>query len=260
MVGTFLFIVGVLCLFVVSFIGSSSLVTSSVRSALDNINVRRAIAEELVAKLETGGDSGERITIRVAHSKVIEEVEASLRGSNLRDAAGDVAATVYDVYIEGKPPATVDIQIFADEAFRVIQTIDPSVPNGLSPRLDPLEISRSGDSPDLASIRSWILLVPWIFMVVGLVLLAISWLISEARKWLRVRRIGIRFLFGGLVLIILTYVARGVSLGDSSSSRIAEALVLFATNRLIIWSIILTAVGVVVAAFGAVMDHRVASG
>lgn len=259
-VGTFAVILGVLGFLVLSFVGSSASVSSTVRLALDSKNVRRVIAEELVNKLEAGGDGGERIVIRVARSKVIEAVEASLGDRNLRNAAGDAAATFYGVFVEGLERSTVDIQIFADQAFSVIQSIDPSIPRILSPRLDPLEVSRRDDNPDLAGIRDWALVAPWMLLVGGLVLLAISWLTSVAGKWIRIRRIGIRFSAGGMVLILLTYVARTITFGDDSSGRIAEALVSFATDRLIMWVIILITVGVVVTLFGAIMNQRARSG
>lgn len=259
-VGTFAVILGVLGFLVLSFVGSSASVSSTVRSALDNENVRRVIAEELVNKLETGGDSGERIVIRVARSKVIEAVEASLGDRDMRDAAGDTAAVFYGVFVEGLERSTVNIQIFADQAFSVIQSIDPSISRDLSPRVDPLEISRGDSSLDLARIRTWALIAPWVLLVGGLVLLAIYWFVSVAGKWILVRRIGIRFSAGGTVLILLAYVARTITFGGDSSGRIGEALVSFATSRLLTWSIVLTGIGLMVTLLGATMNQRVRSG
>ncbi len=258
-VGTFAVILGVLGLFVLSYIGSSSSASSTVRSALDSESLRRAIAEELVTQLEEGGDNGEPIVIRVDHRKVVDAVEKSLGDSNLRDAAGNAAASFYGVYLEGLPPTTVNIQIFADKAFGVIQLIDPSIPDGVSPQLDPIDVSRSNGTPDLASIRSQIRLVPLTLLVVGLALVAISWWTSVAGTWLRIRRIGVRFFLAGLTLTVLTYVARSVSLGDEDSSRIAEALVLFVTNRLILWTIVITVIGAVLTLLGVIMNRRVTS-
>lgn len=258
-VGTFAVILGVLGFFVLSYIGSSSSASSTVRSALDSENLRRAIAEELVTKLEEGGDDGVKIIIHVARSKVVDAVEASLGDSNLRDAAGDAAASFYGVYLEGLPPTTVNIQIFADKAFGAIQLVDPSIPDGVSPQIDPIEVSRSNGTPDLASIRSWIRLVPWTLLVGGLMLLAFSWWMSVAGTWLRVRRIGTRFFLAGLTLTVLTYIARNVSLGDESSSRIAEALMSFVTNRLIVWTIVITVIGAVLTLLGVIMNRRVTS-
>ncbi len=257
--GTIAVMVGLFCLLVLSFVGSSASVSSSVRSAFGKEDVRRAIAEELVDRLQNGDDVGANIIVHVARDKVVDAVEKSLGDSNLRDAAGNAAASFYGVYLEGLPPTTVNIQIFADKAFGVMQLIDPSIPDGVSPQLNPIEVSRSNGTPDLASIRSRIRLVPWTLLVVGLALVATSWWMSVAETWLRVRRIGARFFLAGLSLTVLTYVARSVSLGDESSSRIAEALVLFVTNRLIVWTIVITVIGAVVTLLGVIMNRRVTS-
>ncbi|MHB1090255.1 MAG: hypothetical protein ACYC0U_04190, partial [Ilumatobacteraceae bacterium] len=112
--GVFAVVLGVLGFFVLSFIGSSDLVSSTARSALARDDVRRVVAEELVNKLEEGGDNGAKIVIHVARSKVVDAVEISLGNSKLREVAGDVASTAYAVFIEGKPRETVNIQPFAD--------------------------------------------------------------------------------------------------------------------------------------------------
>jgi hypothetical protein len=257
--GMFAVVAGVVCLLVLSFVGSRSAASSTVRSALDSADVRRAIAEELVNKLEEGGDNGQKIVIHAAHSKVVDAVEASLSESKLRDTAANAAGTIYGVYVEGKPPATVALQIFADAAFKAIELADPSIPPGASPRLDPLDIARSDGSPDLASIRSLIRLVPWMVLAGGVILLAISWFLSSAPRWRKMRRLGIRIFVNGAVLIVVAYAMRSISIGDDSSSRIAEALVSFATGRLIMWSIVVAVVGAVVALVGGIMNRRVTS-
>lgn len=258
-VGTVAVILGVLGLLVSSFIGSSGSVSSTTRSALARDDVRRAVAEELVDKLEEGSDDGVKIIIHVARSKVVDAVTLSLSDSKLRMVAGETAATVYGAFIEGKPRTTVSIQMFVDEAFTAIRSADPLIPQSLSPQVDPIEISHDDGSPDFANIRSRAFITTWALLVGGLVLLAISWLMSVAGKWLRVRRIGIRFFVGGAALILLGYLARSITFDDESSGHLAEALVSFSTSRLIMWSIIITAIGVIVTILGAIMNRRVTS-
>ena len=125
--------------------------------------------------------------------------------------------------------ATIDIPPFADSAFTAIRSVDPLILQILSPQVDKIEISRDQGDPDLAG------------------------------KWLRLRRVGIRFLFWGIALIVLTYVARNVTFGGDCSSPLSEALVLFAASRLQMWSIILTAIGFVVTTLGAIINRRVTS-
>ncbi|MHB1130637.1 MAG: hypothetical protein ACYC06_11480 [Ilumatobacteraceae bacterium] len=255
--GVFAVVLGVLGFFVLSFIGSSDLVSSTARSALARDDVRRVVAEELVNKLEEGGDNGAKIVIHVARSKVVDAVEISLGNSKLREVAGDVASTAYAVFIEGKPRETVNIQPFADAAFEAIRLTDPFMLQDLSPRVNPLEISRSDSSPNFARIRTWALIAPWVLAVGGLVLLGMSWFLSVAGKWLWLRRVGILIFVGGGALILLAYFARTVTFSDDTSGRISEALVLFFTSRLLMWSVVLAAIGVVVTLLGAIMNRRV---
>jgi hypothetical protein len=122
-----------------------------------------------------------------------------------------------------------------------------------------LEIAQSDSSPDFGNIHSWFLRVPWILLVGGLALIAISYFLSIIGIWLWCRRLGIRILISGLTLILLAYVGRSISFGDDSSSHIAEALVSFVTGRLILWSLVLAGIGVVVTLLGAILNQRVTS-
>lgn len=258
-VGTLAFIIGVLGLLVLSFVGSSASASSSARSALARADVRRAVAEELVDKLQEGGDNGVKIIIFVARSKVVNAVAVSLSDSKLGNVAGDAAATAYGVFVDGKPRTSVDIQKFADAAFKAIRTADPFIPQGLSPQVDPIEIYRDDGSPDYSGIRTWTLIATWALLVGGLALSAISWFMSVAGNWLRIRRIGARLVAGGIALILLAYIPRIVTFDSDGSGRLAKALVSFTMSRLLMWSIIIAAIGVVVAVLGAIMNRRVTS-
>lgn len=254
--GTFAVIVAVLGFFVLSFIGSSSAASSTTRSVLARADVRRAVAEELVNILEEGGDNYARIIIGVAHNRVVDAVEVSLNNKKLRNVAGDAVASAYIVFVDGAPSATIDIQPFADSAFSAIRSVDPLISQILSPQVDPLEISRDERDPDVGRIIATVRIVTWALLFGGLVLLVISWLMSVDGKWLRLRQMGIRFLVGGSALLVLTYVARNVTFGGDRSSRLSEALVLFAASRLQMWSIIVTAIGIFVTTLGAIVNRR----
>ena len=258
-VGTLAIIVAVLGFLILSFIGSSAAASSSVRSALSREDVRGAVAESLVDKLEEGGNTGVRIIIRVARNKVVDAVVISLSNDKLRDIAGDAAATAYGVFVERKPRAMVDIQMFADAAFKAIRSADPFIPQVLSPQVDPIEISRDEGSPDYADIVTLMRIATWALLIGGLVLLTISMFMSVVGNWLRVRRIGTRFIAGGLSLIVLSYLAPIITPADDRNGRLAEALVSFAASRLLTWSIIITAIALVVTMLSAVMNRIVTS-
>ncbi len=250
--GVFTLIVGVLGLLVLSFVGSSALASSTMRSALASGDVRRAVAEELVDKLQEGGDNGVKIIIFVARSKVVDAVAVSLSESKLRNVAGDAAETVYGILVDGKPSTSVDIQMFADAALTAIRTADPFIPQGLSPQVNPIEISRDAGSPDYSRIRAWSLIATAALLVVGIALSSLSWFVSVATRWIRLRRFGIRLAVGGVGLVALAYLARSASFGDDGSGRITEALVSFMTDRLLRWSFMLVALGAVAAVIGVI--------
>lgn len=257
--GTFAIIVSVLGFFVLSFIGSSAAASSSTRSALARADVRRAVAEELVNILEEGGNNFARIIIGVAHDRVVDAIEVSLNDNKLRNVASDAVASAYEVFVNDAPSVTIDIQPFADSAFSAIRSVDPLILQILSPQVDPLEISRDERDPDVGGFIAAVRVVTWALLLGGLALLTISWSMSVAGKWLRLRKMGIRFLFWGIALTVLANVARNVTFGGDRSSPLSEALVLFAASRLQTWSIILATIGFVVTTLGAIMNRRVTS-
>lgn len=259
LLGTTAVMVGVLCLLVLSFVGSRASVSSSVRSAFEREDIRQSIAEELADRLESSGDFGSKIIVHVARDKVVDAIATSLGDDEIRSAAGNTAAAAYEVLIGGKSHAVMDIQIFADAAFEAMRTADPLIPRFLSPQVDPIDLSNDAGSRDFSSYRTWLLLATGGLFVLGLILLTISWIWSDAPRWLKFRWIGIQILAGGTVLIVLAYVVRSISFDENSSSQLAEALVSFATSRLILWSIILVGFGLVVTVLGTIFNRRVTS-
>lgn len=257
--GTFAIVLGGLCLLVLSFVGSSALVSSSVRSAFGRDDVRRAVAEELVDRMQNSEGVGTKIILHVARDKVVDAITTSFGEDNIRSAAGKTASTAFDVLIDGKSNAVMDIQLFADAAFKAMRSVDPLIPRFLAPQVDSIDLSNDGGHRDFSVIRTWILLSTGGLLVGGLILLTASWFLSSAAKWRKVRIVGIRVLVWGFVLIGLAYAARSVTFSDDSSGRLAEAIVSFVTSRLIVWSIILTAIAGFVVLLGAIMNRHVTS-
>ncbi len=242
-----------------SFVGSSEAVSSTVRSAFGREDVRRAVADELVDRMQSGDDIGAKIVIHVARDKVVDSIERSFAKDDIRSAAGDSAAAAYEFLIEGRSQVVIDIQYFADAAFDAMRAADPLIPQFLAPQVDPIDLSREAESSDFSAIRTWVLLATWGLLLGGLALLVVSWFLSPAPKWIRVRRMGVRGFVWGLVLIGLAYAARGISFSDHTSGPLAEALVDFATGRLLVWSYVLTGIAGLVALLGAMMNRLVRS-
>ncbi|MEO7575693.1 MAG: hypothetical protein ABIU98_08550 [Ilumatobacteraceae bacterium] len=257
--GSFWIILGVLGLLLMSFVGSSVAVSSSVRSAFGREDVRRAVADELVDRMQNGDDIGIKIVIHVARDKVVDSIEQSFRDNEIRSAAGETASSAYEFLIGGRTNVVIDIQYFADAAFKAMRAADPLIPQFLAPQVDPIDLSRDADGSDFSAIRGWVLLATWGLLLGGLALSIASWFLSPALRWLKVRRMGVRFFVWGLVLIGLAYAARSISFSDDTSGPLAEALVAFATSRLLVWSFVLTGIAGLVAVIGAIMNRRVTS-
>lgn len=258
-IGTLWLVLGILGFFIMSFIGSSDAVSSSVRAAFDRQDVRRAVADELVDRMQNSDDLGARIVIRVARDKVVDSIVESLGDNDIRSAAGETAASAYKFLINGESNFVIDIQYFADAAFKAMRVADPQIPQFLAPQVDPIDLSREAEGSDFSAIRSWVLLAIWGLLLGGIVLLAVSWFVSVSPRWTKVRRLGLRLLVWGLVLIGAAYLARSISFSDDTSGPLAEALVAFATSRLLVWSFVLTGVAGLVALLGAMMNQRVTS-
>lgn len=257
--GSFIVMLGVLGLLVMSFVGSSSAVSSTVRSAFGKEDVRRAVADELVDRIQNGDDIGAKIVIHVARDRVVDSIEQSLSDNDIRSAAGETAAAAYEFLIEGRSRVVIDIQYFADAAFKAMRVADPLIPQFLAPQVDPIDLSREADSSDFSAIRTWVLIATWGLLLGGLGLSVVSWFLSPAPRWLKVRRIGVRGFVWGLGLIGLAFAARSISFSDDTSGPLAEALVDFATSRLLTWSFVLTGVAGLVALLGAIVNQRVIS-
>ena len=258
--GTLTLVIGLLGFLILSYVGSSASASATIRTALASGAVKRALAEELVDKLQEGGDNGVRIVISVARTRVVDAVVTSLGDAKLSEVAGEAAASAYGVYVDGKPRATVDIQYFAGKAVGAMRLIDPFTANGELPQLKPLEITRSKGAPDFGAILDWTRIITWLFLFSGIILSTIYWFVSIARRWIRLRRLGVRLAVGGAGLVALAYIVRSATFGKDGSSRIAEALVSFATNRLLQWSVALVAVGAGAAVLGAIMNRREVNG
>lgn len=248
-------IVSVFGFFVLSFIGSSSAASSSARLVLERADVRRAVAVELVNILDESDNNFARIILGVAHDRIVDVVEESLNDKELRSVASEAVASAYEVYVNDAPSALIDIQPFADSAFAAIRSINPLFLEIFQPQIEPLKISRDEQDPNLGAMIAKVRVATWAFLFGGLVLLAISWSISVAGKWIRLRRLGIRFLAWGIALTVLANIAPNMIFGEDHTRPLLEALALFAANRLQTWSIILAAIGLVVATLGVLMSQ-----
>ena len=112
-IGIIFLCLGLVSMVLIGFVSSPDAAKSTVKSALSSAEVRQVIADELVNKLEEGGDGEDSIIFSLARPLIVNAVANKLGEPAMRDFAGEVASKMYAVYIEDAPATTVDISTFA---------------------------------------------------------------------------------------------------------------------------------------------------
>ena len=250
---------GLVSLVLMSFVSSPAAAKSTVKSALAQPDVRDVIADELIEQLEDSADNdAEKLVFSVARPLIVAAVKEKLADPDLRDFAGDVAATVYAVYIENAPAASVDISKFSDATLAAIRSADPSIPKDQNPTLDPLKVEREPGDTDYKSIRDMAQRGSWLFVILGLLLQVAAWFLSVANQWKRTLRLGIRLFSGGVIFLGIVLVVRSKIPQTSTENKAAlEAATQFITDPMVTRFIVLIVLGVITGAVGFVMNRKV---
>ncbi len=250
---------GLIALVLMSFVSSPAAAKSTVKSALAQPDVRDVIADELIEQLEdSAGNDAEKLVFSIARPLIVSAVKEKLADPDLRDFAGDVAATVYAVYIENAPAASVDISKFSDATLAAIRSADPSIPKDQNPTLDPLKVEREPGDTDYKSIRDMAQRGSWLFVILGLLLQVAAWFLSVANQWKRTLRLGIRLFSGGVIFLGIVLVVRSKIPQSSTENKAAlEAATQFITDPMVTRFIVLIVLGVITGAVGFVMNRKV---
>ena len=250
---------GLISIVLMSFVSSPAAAKSTVKSALAQPDVRDVIADELIEQLEDSADNdAEKLVFSVARPLIVAAVKEKLADPDLRDFAGDVAATVYAVYIENAPAASVDISKFSDATLAAIRSADPSSPKDQNPTLDPLKVEREPGDTDYKSIRDMAQRGSWLFVILGLLLQVAAWFLSVANQWKRTLRLGIRLFSGGVIFLGIVLVVRSKIPQTSTENKAAlEAATQFITDPMVTRFIVLIVLGVITGAVGFVMNRKV---
>ena len=251
---------GLISIVLMSFVSSPAAAKSTVKSALAQPDVRDVIADKLVEKLQDSADNdSEKLVFSVAQSLIVDAVKEKLADPDLREFAGDVAATVYAVYIENAPAASVDISKFSDATIEAIRSADPSIPKDQNPEMDPLKVERKPGDTDIKSIRDMAQRGSWLFVILGLLLQAAAWFLSVANQWKRTLRLGIRLFSGGVIFLGIVLVVRSRVPQSSTENKAAlEAATQFITDPMVTRFIVLIVLGVITGAVGFVMNRKTA--
>jgi hypothetical protein len=241
-----------------SFVSSPAAAKSTVKSALAQPDVRDVIADKLVEKLQDSADNdSEKLVFSVAQSLIVDAVKEKLADPDLREFAGDVAATVYAVYIENAPAASVDISKFSDATVDAIRSADPSIPKDQNPEMDPLKVERKPGDTDIKSIRDMAQRGSWLFVIIGLLLQVAAWFLSVASQWQRALRLGIRLFSGGVIFLGVVLVARSRIPQSSTDNKAAlKAAAQFITDPMVTRFIVLIVLGLLTGIVGFVMNRK----
>jgi len=252
---------GLISLVLMSFVSSPEAAKSTVKSALAQPDVRDVIADKLIEKLQDSADNdAEKIVFSVARPLIVTAVKEKLADPDLQNFAGDVAATVYAVYIENAPAASVDISKFSDATLAAIRAADPSIPKDQNPKIDPLKVERKPGDADIKSIRDMAQRGSWLFVIIGILLQVGAWFLSVATQWQRVLRLGIRLFAGGIIFLGVVLIARSRIPQSSIDNKAAlTAAAQFITDPMVTRFIVLILLGVIAGVVGFVMNRKAQS-
>ena len=252
---------GLISLVLMSFVSSPEAAKSTVTSALAQPDVRDVIADKLIEKLQDSADNdAEKLVFSVARPLIVTAVKEKLADPDLQNFAGDVAATVYAVYIENAPAASVDISKFSDATLAAIRAADPSIPKDQNPKMDPLKVERKPGDADIKSIRDMAQRGSWLFVIIGILLQVGAWFLSVATQWQRVLRLGIRLFAGGIIFLGVVLVERSKIPQSSTDNRAAlTAAAQFITDPMVTRFVVLIVLGAVTGAIGFVMNRKAQS-
>lgn len=259
-VGIIFLCLGLVSMVLIGFVSSPDAAKSTVKSALSSAEVRQVIAEELVKKLEEGGDGEDAensVVFSLARPLIVNAVANKLGEPTMRDFAGEVASKMYAVYIEDAPATTVDISTFATGTIDAIRGVDPSVPKDEDPKMDPIDVKKNEGDTDIKGIRNLAKSGVWLFLALGVLLQVAAWFLATAGQWKKLQRLGIRLAIGGVIMFAaISIVKSKVPQSAEDNEAAAKAATNFITSPMLTRFIVLTVLGIVVAIAGFVVQRK----
>lgn len=259
-VGIIFLCLGLVSMVLIGFVSSPDAAKSTVKSALSSAEVRQVIADELVNKLEEGGDgeeAGNSIVFSLARPLIVNAVANKLGEPAMRDFAGEVASKMYAVYIEDAPATTVDISTFATGTIDAIRGVDPSVPKDEDPKMDPIDVKKNEGDTDIKGIRNLAKSGVWLFLALGVLLQVAAWFLATAGQWKKLQRLGIRLAIGGVIMFaVISIVKSKVPQSVEDNEAAAKAAANFITSPMLTRFIALTVLGIVVAIAGFFLQRK----
>ena len=256
-IGIIFLCLGLVSMVLIGFVSSPDAAKSTVKSALSSAEVRQVIADELVNKLEEGGDGEDSIIFSLARPLIVNAVANKLGEPAMRDFAGEVASKMYAVYIEDAPASTVDISTFASGTIDAIRGVDASVPKDEDPKMDPIDVKKNEGDTDIKGIRNLAKSGVWLFLALGVLLQVAAWFLATVGQWKKLQRLGIRLAIGGVIMFaVISIVKSKVPQSVEDNEAAAKAAANFITSPMLARFIVLTVLGIVVAAAGFFLQRK----
>ncbi len=256
-IGIIFLCLGLVSMVLIGFVSSPDAAKSTVKSALSSAEVRQVIADELVNKLEEGGDGEDSIIFSLARPLIVNAVANKLGEPAMRDFAGEVASKMYAVYIEDAPATTVDISTFASGTIDAIRGVDASVPKDEDPKMDPIDVKKNEGDTDIKRIRNLAKSGVWLFLALGVLLQVAAWFLTTAGQWKKLQRLGIRLAIGGVIMFaVISIVKSKVPQSVEDNEAAAKAAANFIASPMLTRFIVLTVLGIVVAAAGFFLQRK----
>lgn len=249
---------GIISIVLMSFVSSPNAAKSTVMSALAQPDVRNVIADELIEKLQDSADNDlEKLVFSIARPVIVAAVREKLADPVLREFAGDIAATVYGVYVDKAPATTIDISELSDATIAAIRAVDPSIPTDQYPKMDPLKVERKPGDPDISAIRDLAQTGSLLFILVGLLLQVAAWFLATAGNWKKLQRLGIRLTIGaGIFFIALTIAKSQIPQSVNDNKAAAKATAEFVINPMLTRFLIMAIVGVIAGIIGFFLHRK----
>jgi hypothetical protein len=259
-IGIIFLCLGLVSMVLIGFVSSPDAAKSTVKSALSSAEVRQVIADELVKKLEEGGDgedAEDSIIFSLARPLIVNAVANKLGEPAMRDFAGEVASKMYAVYIEDAPATTIDISTFATGTIDAIRGVDPSVPKDEDPKMDPIDVQKNEGDTDIKGIRNLAKSGVWLFLALGVLLQVAAWFLATAGQWKKLQRLGMRLAIGGVIMFaIISIVKSRAPQSVKDNEAAAKVAADFITSPMLIRFIVLTVLGIVIAGTGFFLQRK----
>ncbi len=251
---------GLVAMVLIGFVSSPEAAKATMKSALSSPEVRQVIAEELVTRLEEGGDEenlGNSFIFSLARPLIVNAVANKLGEPAMRDFAGEVASKMYAVYIEDAPSTTVDISTFARGTIDAIRGVDPSVSDDEDPMMDPIDVKKNEGDTDIKGIRNLAKSAVWLFLALGVLLQVAAWFLATTGQWKKLQRLGIRLAIGGVIMFAAISIVKSrapQSVKDNEAA--AKAAADFITSPMLTRFIVLTVLGIVITGAGFFLQRK----